>query len=73
VRLRACNGQYLKPARVQRGGNAADVAALARGVPALVRQNYRHPLAVQPVMQFTQALLCRLQPLFVFVPLEALP
>ena len=57
VGLGAGDGVHLIATGVQRGGDPPDVAALARGVPALVHNNHRHLLAVGAVVQHAQPLL----------------
>ena len=52
---------------VQRPGQALDVAALPGRVPALVHDDHRHPLAVQPVVEHPQLLLQLFQLLLIFL------
>ena len=70
VRLRRGDGHYVEAARVQRLGDAADIAALARGVPALVAEYDRDLLAVDDVVQLGQPLLQLFEFFFVFLVCE---
>ena len=58
---------HVEPAGIQRIGHPADVAALARRVPALVAQDHRNLLAVENVVQHAQAILELLELLPVFL------
>ena len=51
VRLRGGDGVHVKAPGVQRIGQAADVAALARGIPALIADDEGDALAVDDVVQ----------------------
>ena len=51
ARRGACNGDHVKPARVERIGKAADVAALSGRVPALVADDDGDTLAINLIVE----------------------
>ena len=57
VGFRAGDGVYLVASGIQCSCDPLDIAALARGIPAFVGDDYRNLLAIQAVMQGIQLLL----------------
>ena len=64
--LRRGDGHHVEAPWIQRTRNAADVAALARRVPAFIAENHGDLLAVYRVVQLSQPLLQLLELLAVF-------
>ena len=72
VRFGACNRMDRISARIERAGDALDVAALAGSIPALVCDDDRDLFAVQLVVQVMELCLQLVKTLLVFLVGEAL-